>query len=105
MKKMSHVIILLDRNPGVSLDYFKRQVFASLKHDGRAYTDCIDDSTEIAIQVVGPQNFQDEIKIAANALVGGKALFKSPPDWNDMHFQNFSWSEGCGTTIEEWVDV
>ena len=95
MKKMSHVIILLDRNPGVSLDYFKRQVFASLKHDGRAYTDCIDDSTEIAIQVVGPQNFQDEIKIAANALVGGKALFKSPPDWNDMGLPRKNGHRNC----------
>ena len=108
MKKISHALILIDNKVGMGWGEgdFARQILADLKSDdGRSYSQFLDRRTKIAVHVVGPQDWENQTKIVALAIVGGKKLFNPPPEWDDMHYQNFACSVGSGTAITEWVDA
>ena len=97
-RRLTHLLILVDREPLEGASFFIYQLAQSLLSDGKPYSHFMDDSTKIALKIVPNQDFGDEALMAATLLAewGHEVMGKMPLT------QRFQGRGGNGATVEVW---
>lgn len=101
-KKITHMLVLIDRDPVKGQAAFVQGMLNWLYVDGAPYSRFVDQQTKIHVMIVGPQSF-NESYIANMALVHFRAVWNRTPVLSEILYQPFNGPEGNGTTIEQWA--
>lgn len=101
-KRISHLLVLIDRKPREGEAAFVEGMLQWLFVDGQQYVRFVDGQTRIRIVIVGPHDF-NEAYIANAALIHFRANWGLTPDLSEIRYQKFNGPKGNGATIEQWT--
>jgi hypothetical protein len=102
MKKMKHMLVLIDRQPLENPYAYINHTLDNLRWEGHPYRAYQTGQTLISLSVVGPQNFGDQYFITAAALQKFQQLWKCEPNFDNFHYQQFRGSGGNGVVLVEF---